>query len=227
MKALDKNLKINVEGLRSLLLQRKITQPRFRWNMSLEQAEDILTAAYKAEVEFRQMKPIIDQNTQSNIHRLAAYLVSDTHKFGVMFCGTCGNGKTTLLYAFRTALNYLCRTDLFEEERKSGFRVGLNIVDAKDVQSYARDMKSFKDLKNHHMIAIEDMGREATEVLEYGNVLNPVIDLLEYRYNTQAFTMITTNLTGKQIREKYGNRIADRFNEMMEVIIFKGDTYRK
>lgn len=54
-----------------------------------------------------------------------------------------------------------------------------------------------------------------------------MVELLEYRYNNQLFTAITTNLTPKEVREKYGNRIADRFNEMMQVIIFDNDTYRK
>ena len=76
------------------------------------------------------------------------------------------------------------------------------------------------------MLAIEDMGREPAEILEFGNTASPVIDLLEYRYDNQLFTFITTNLTPAQIREKYGNRIADRFNEMMETIVFKNGTYR-
>lgn len=195
--------------------------------MTLEQAEDILTAAYQSEVAYRNREFEDDQQTRNNIHKLAEYLTSDNHKFGLMFCGICGNGKTTLMYAFRSALNYLSNTDLFEEERKNGFKVGLNVVDAKDVQMYARDMKAFQELKSKDMLAIEDMGREATEVLDYGNVLNPVIDLLEHRYNTQAFTLITTNLTGKEIRAKYGSRIADRFNEMMDVFIFENNTYRR
>lgn len=76
------------------------------------------------------------------------------------------------------------------------------------------------------MIAIEDMGREPIEVLDYGNVLNPVVDMLEYRYNLQLFTFITTNLTKSQIREKVRQPHRDRFNEMLEVIIFKNETYR-
>lgn len=91
---------------------------------------------------------------------------------------------------------------------------------------FAKDFEAFRNLRNMPMIAIEDMGREPIEVLDYGNVLNPVVDMLEYRYNLQLFTFITTNLTKSQIREKYGNRIADRFNEMLEVIIFKNETYR-
>lgn len=54
------------------------------------------------------------------------------------------------------------------------------------------------------MLAIEDMGREPTEVLDYGNILNPVIDLIEYRYDAQLFTVITTNLNKKEIRASMG-----------------------
>jgi DNA replication protein DnaC len=42
----------------------------------------------------------------------------------------------------------------------------------------------------------------------------------------QLFTIITTNLTPAEIREKYGDRIADRMNEMMVKIIFNNPTYR-
>ena len=195
--------------------------------MTTEQAVDILTAAYKAEVEYRRRAFKLDKHTQTNIRKLAEYLTAENPKFGIMFCGTCGNGKTTLMYAFQSAMNYLSNTDLFDEDRRNGFKSWLCVVDAKEVQTYARDITKFNELKGRDMLAIEDMGREATEVLDYGIVLNPVIDLLESRYNKQAFTLITTNLTGKEIREKYGSRIADRFNEMMEVIIFENDTYRK
>ena len=77
------------------------------------------------------------------------------------------------------------------------------------------------------MIGLEDIGREATEVMDYGNLISPIIEMIEYRYDHQLFTFITTNLTPKQLREKYGSRIADRFNEMLEVIIFTNETYRK
>ena len=76
------------------------------------------------------------------------------------------------------------------------------------------------------MLAIDDLGTEPAEVLDYGNVLNPAIDLLSARYTDQLFTVVTTNLTPKQIREHYGDRIADRFNEMFERIVFYNSTYR-
>ena len=76
------------------------------------------------------------------------------------------------------------------------------------------------------MLSIDDLGIEPSEILDYGNILNPVIDLLTQRYNAQLFTIVTTNLTPKQIREHYGERIADRFNEMFDRIVFENSTYR-
>lgn len=208
--------------MKSRLLQRKIIRPRFSFPMTEEQAADFLMASYMAEVEYRHRSFVDDEYTKANVRNLAKFLTSDSSKFGIMFCGICGNGKTTLLYALQSAINEIRRCGGFEDSS-----IGMSIVDAKDIVHYAKDYKSFQELKMRQMIAIEDMGREATEVLDYGNVLNPVIDLIEYRYNNQLFTAITTNLTSKQVSEKYGKRIADRFNEMLEVVIFENATYRK
>ena len=213
--------RINVEALKSQLLQRKITRERFKLPLDKEQAVDALTAAYQAEVEYRKRSFVLDEHTKGNIEQLASFLIGGGSKFGIMFSGVCGNGKTTLLYAFQNLLNYMNDRGLIEG------RTGISVIDAKDVAWYAKDVERFRQFRQREMMAIEDMGREPVEVLEYGNVLNPVIDLLEYRYNEQLFTIITTNLVPKEIRERYGNRIADRFNEMFDKVIFGNETYRK
>ncbi len=189
--------------------------------MTEEQATDVLWASYKAEVEYRHRAFVADKRTKENCRRLAAFLTADDSKFGVMLCGICRNGKTTMLYAFRSLLNFLSDCGAFKE------RKGIRVIDAKEIAAYAKEPRSFHELRCTDMLGIEDMGREATEVLDFGNVLNPVIDLLEYRYNNQLFTFITTNLKSDEVRKKYGDRIADRFNEMLEVIIFGNTTYRK
>lgn len=76
------------------------------------------------------------------------------------------------------------------------------------------------------MLGIDDLGTEPSEVMDYGNVYTPVIDRLTKRYEEQFFTIITTNLTPQQIREHYGDRIADRLNEMVKKIVFNNTTYR-
>lgn len=179
--------------------------------------EKVLTAAYQAEVEYRHRQFIEDKETYANISKVADYLTQDSSKFGIILLGTSGNGKTTLVRAVQQSLNFLSRRGIIDE--------GLCIVDAKDIVT-TKNEKDKRNLRSRPLLAIEDMGREPTEVLEYGNVLNPVIDLLEYRYDAQLFTMITTNLNPSEIRQKYGARIADRFNEMFERVIFKNQTYR-
>jgi DNA replication protein DnaC len=89
------------------------------------------------------------------------------------------------------------------------------------------DYQAWEKLCQVDMLAIDDLGIEPVEVMDFGNVLCPVVDLLTKRYDMQLFTIITTNLTPSEIREKYGDRIADRMNEMMVKIIFNNDTYRK
>lgn len=195
--------------------------------MTTVQAEQILTAAYAAEVSYRCMTFHLDDATKSNIHSVASFLTADKPKFGLLLCGNPGNGKTTMMYAFQNATNYLVRLGVYDGDEYSGCKVTLPIHDARDITEAAKDYDKFQSFKESYMLGLEDIGREPTEVLDFGNVLNPIIDLLECRYRDQLFTFITTNLTPKQVRDKYGNRIADRFNEMVECIVFENQTYRR
>ena len=225
MKTFEKDEIIDVQTLKSVLLKRKTTLPRFRLPMSQEQAVQLMIAAYEAEVEFRHGTCRLDENTTKAISSLAECLTKQSPKFGLMFCGTCGNGKTTMLFALRSAISYLARAGYIQTDNSTESS-SLLVVDAKDIVSYAREPNEMKKLAARRMLAIEDLGKEAAEVLDYGNVINPAVDLLEKRYDNQLFTVITTNLRAREIREKYGDRIADRFNEMLDVIIFKGNSYR-
>lgn len=156
------------------------------------------------------------------IARLATFMTTTDSKFGILMCGTYGNGKTTLLYALRSTISFLADCNYVERQK-------LKVYDARELSKLYkdRDPETFNDACRERLLAIEDMGKEPTEELNYGSIISPVTELLEYRYNNQKFTVITTNLTPKEIREKYGNRIADRFNEMMCVLNFgAADTFR-
>ena len=187
--------------------------------MTFAQAKAIMLVSYQAEVEYRGRTFDPDNLTISNIEKIADYLVDPKTKFGIMLSGTCGNGKTTMLLAFQSAMCYLSANRVFKDK-------GIRIEDAKDIISFTKDRQIYNKFRDTEMLAIEDMGREPTEVIDYGNVLNPITDLLEYRYSKQLFTFITTNLKPKEVREKYGNRIADRFNEMFYNIVFENNSYR-
>ena len=145
----------------------------------------------------------------------------DPSRFGLMLCGIPGNGKTTVMYA-------VCQLfRLFEFKNVYGEGAYMQINSAIEVANLAKtNYKAFKSICFTPMLAIDDFGEEPAEVLEYGNVLSPITDLLALRYKEQLLTILTTNTPPKEIREHYGGRIADRFKEMMKVVIFTNPSYR-
>lgn len=212
---------ISVEEVTRLLLQQKNTRQPFSLDITEKQAYDLLIGAYRAEVVRRGREFIVDANVMANLHAIAAALTAAKPRSGIMMCGVCGNGKTTALYAIQSAIN-ICRNQGWINSDN-----GLMIVDAKELAVIAKNDERFAEIKRKPLLAVEDLGREPAEILDYGNIINPFIDLIEYRYDKMLFTAMTTNLVAEQIREKYGARIADRFNEMLNVIVFKQKTYRR
>lgn len=215
----------------SEITRQRISVGRFRFNLAEQDALDLLAAFYAVEVKSRHGIPTFDANTAANLSKLAAYITEPTPKFGVMLCGNCGNGKTTLMIAFKRAVDWLNSGHHFEflddKENSIRFKPDMRIVDVRAILHAAKDFNEFKQMRAANMLGIDDLGKEPAEVLDYGNVMSPVIELIEFRYARQLFTFITTNLTGKEIRAKYGDRIADRFNEMLHIIVFQDVTYRK
>lgn len=185
---------------------------------------DLLTASYQAEVEYRHRRFVGDENIFKEISQMAQFLTLPTPKFGAMLCGLCGNGKTTMLYAVRAAISFVADCGAWSNEQKYPI---LKISNAVSITQGAKDYSLYEGIKKTPLLAIDDLGREPVEVVDYGNITNPIIDLLEYRYEEQLFTLISTNLRASDISKKYGKRIADRFNEMFEILVFRSNTYRK
>ena len=212
-----------VGELASLLLRRRNTTARFRLPMTAEQVRDALLAAVQAEVAYRRRTFSMTDALSGQISRMAAWLTDDSARFAAVLCGGCGNGKTTLVKAFR---NLLCYLNIPVPDTY-GKVWGLRLCDAKETAYLARtNYESFLSLMRVPMLAIDDVGIEPLEVVEYGNVVSPMVELLTKRYDEQLFTLMTTNLTPEGIRKRYGDRIADRLNEMAVVIPFKNPSYR-
>ena len=94
------------------------------------------------------------------------------------------------------------------------------------VQIRKTDYNKFCKLAEADILGIDDIGTEPAEVQDYGNLIYPIKELLAMRYDAQLFTVFTTNLEPKEIRQRYGDRIADRLNEMMTKVVYRNPTYR-
>ena len=212
----------SVEALKSMLAQQRTMRPRFKFPIVEEELIRYLQAAIMEEVEYRHRTFEPSDSLNERIRKMAQWLANDNTKNGMMLCGTCGNGKTTFIKAAQKLFNLFRLPDNYNNST-----FGIKLITAKDiVYLYKSNFKSWKDLAKSPMIVIDDLGCEPTELLDFGNVSNPVIDLLSIRYDEQLTTLISTNLTPAEIRAKYGDRIADRLNEMVERIHFDNATFR-
>lgn len=172
-----------------------------------------------ARVQARGGKFTRTDNVTASLKAIAQAITSGK-SYGLMLCGTCGLGKTTAANALHDVIDMIGR--MYRAELS--IPAGLMIRSATDI---LRRPEAFEHLCKCPLLCIEDLGREAAETVEFGNRVSPIKDLIERRYNDRLFTIITTNLTPVQISEKYGERIADRFTEMLDQVVFEGKSFRQ
>ena len=180
----------------------------------------MLRVFFQAEVELRHREFQLDDHMVKCLQEITEILTSEDSKFGLMLCGACGNGKTMFLFALQNMINYLRDFNYFDGEKEE---IGVRIIAAKDISEYARvEYAKYLQIRDYaRILAIDDMGEEPHEVLDYGNFHNPIMDLIEHRYNYQLPVFITTNLSPKEITTKYGERIGDRLCEMVGKVVFE------
>jgi DNA replication protein DnaC len=193
----------------------------FRFDCSADEACVLLTECYRIEVENRQRTCAMDQDTRGHVLDLARWITdpTDTH-YGVMLIGGLGNGKTTLMRALKRAMFYMnrnCSGD-YQLEWQMVIRAARSVT---------------ADDRFHKCLGIDDLGTEPLERMSYGNIETPTTDVLYHRYEKRLFTVVTTNLALQPndsgvptLRQRYGDRLADRFSEMFHIIRFYNQSYR-
>ena len=191
--------------------------------MSFDDAKVYLLAAYQAEVERRHRVFERNEHFDEQLNLIANYLTGESKKFGLMFCGLCGNGKTTWAKALQ-----LLTSGLNLKNPINNLYYVFHLWNAKDLAMRSKgNYNDWRNVMRYQLMIVDDLGTEPREVMEFGNVYTPLIDLITTRYEEQLYTIFTTNLTPAQLEEKYGKRIVDRLNEMVEKVIFENESYRR
>lgn len=133
--------------------------------------------------------------------------LSDNKGKGLLLIGGQGVGKTLI-----------CR-DVMPAIFKS---IGKNLV-----WSRPFDMaKMVDDMNCTCPWSIDDIGLEGT-ANNYGNRFEPFVEVIYNAENNGQLLILTTNMTSKQLVERYGERIIDRLKAIVRPIVISGSSMRK
>lgn len=209
------------------LTERKIIPTRFSLEIPAEDAANGIYCAMKAELAYRRKKMIFDDSTREHILTVARWVTDTGGKPGLLMLGKPGNGKTTLMRALGLLFGYVIDNT---EGHRAAVRDEMVVHEADEIADMCVQPErqgDYKGLFTCPMLGIDDLGAEPTEIMHFGRLYSPLVRLLCKRYDNQLLTVATSNLTGKQLEAKYKSRVYDRLKEMMEVVTFTNESYRK
>lgn len=214
---------------------------RFRLPMNATEVEAVMTQAYANIVAQRGGTiETMDASTKANIQQVSRWLTNARLRPSLIIRGCVGNGKTTTaksIAATFDALRMLGNTKLRNDRWKMNAQEEaiystlsrlpvLNIMSAVDIANAARDTEKLANIKSTQILIIDDLGTEPATSKVYGTELTPITEIINHRYERMATTIITTNLNDAAIKERYGERVIDRINEMYEKLVYTSPSYR-
>lgn len=166
-------------------------------------------------------KLIADEHTLELMDVIISFFTEDEEKMaaygmaagkGLMLRGISGLGKTFLLEAI-----------------KGNPRNPFSVINMLDVEDEIKDTGSFS-VNPARTVVLDDVGTETTPVKFYGTDVHWFKTFVESasRYPERwKRIIITTNLNGEGMGEKYGARVRSRLRQMVNVYNVKGNDLRR
>ncbi len=230
---------MTLQGLQA----QQVTKPCYsKLEVSHEEILGLLKHCYNAEVT-RCGSQCTEQLEELEI--IAKWLNISNPKMWLIIYGVVGNGKSTTARSIIRLYDSLKATADAElhlrgwefirdgntateqRYRRISALPTPKMVSAQDLSRTAKEDKSaFESLMKEPILIIDDVGIEATKVLNYGTEISPLAEVLFHRYDRRAVTIMTTNDNFEKLSATYGERIADRIREMASRVAYKEPSYR-
>ena len=175
----------------------------------------------------------IDDSNRNIMNQLFLYTEGRSEKLdsnkGLLLRGDIGTGKSTIMQILNR-YSYFTRGKAKGGYPIGGFRIDSTSCIANGFSMRGKDALELYTYNNGtpRMICFDELGREPIPAKYFGTELNVMQYIFQCRYELrhEAITHVTTNLTIKEIQRIYGAYIADRINEMFNVLDLNGASRR-
>lgn len=134
--------------------------------------------------------------------------LGDNKGRGLLCFGNCGRGKTLITQRIIPVLINFYNGKV------------LNTITAADIG------RKYDEISECKLISIDDVGVEDVSNL-YGEKHDYFRELVDVAERKQKLLVISTNLTLKEIAERYGDRTIDRLRAITTTVLFEGDSLRR
>jgi hypothetical protein len=210
----------NIARLQEQITEKENTLRSFKSHISMSYDEfRQLLSSNAYEIMMRRSvrrEYFIDQYNEPIMRQLYLYFTNSPQcvwnlNAGLIFGGKLGCGKSLMMMAYLRISDEYSRklTTMVHSKTLSG------LIKQNGLEPYVR-----------RPLFIDELGREESEVKDYGNIVKPVIDLFGLRYEEGARTYATTNFKYESLEKFYGEFIRTRMEEMMTYIQFPGESRR-
>lgn len=206
--------------------KKKKQRARYRFPYSFDDFQSMLSLSANSIISRRneQNSFVIDSKNRAVIQQLYCYanmnnkFIGHLHK-GLLLVGKYGCGKTLLLEAFSQVYNTPIHAAPLTYPIISFYKSMevIELAQKNGVRSLALAP-----------LAIDDLGREPKQVVDFGNTRSPMVELLYERYDKGSWTHATSNFSLDTLCSEafYGPMLGDRFRTMFNVINLPGDSRR-
>lgn len=151
-------------------------------------------------------------------YELIADWMSDTRGKGLILMGDCGRGKSTIALSiipvlFMTQFNKVIKPFSAKE---------MNMPDPK----MGKTTCGWLEIAKRWSVVIDELGTENKET-NFNEPYEPFCNVIDECEKHTKLLILTTNMTDKEIIERYGVRSLDRLIRLCRRIDFKGESHRK
>ncbi len=197
---------------------------------------DVATEMVKAIGKKTVRNFIIDEHNVALYRDLIGYFLNKESKRynlnkGIVISGSVGTGKTAIFNIFKIFTNVIKENtfkkattkEIISNYVKNGFE---------GIEPYGYNCVGTDNINRNPMeLLIDDFGYDIMNAKHFGNEVDVMGVLLEYRYdiliNYNKRIHATTNFTKKELSNMFGERLESRFKEMFNYFELRGKDRRK